>query len=60
MMKKVKKIRLNRETLRGLDNRSLIGAGGYQAVQTGQETANPTACAANSPCIDLDTRTCPP
>jgi len=59
MKKKVKKIRLNRETLRGLDNRSLSGAGGNVVVTQGTE--NPTACALNSNCaLCLDTRTCPP
>ena len=62
MKKKVKKIRLNRETLRGLDSQSLRGAGVYQAVvPTEQETATPTVCALNSNCaVCLDTRTCPP
>jgi len=58
MKKKVKKIRLNRETLRGLDSRSL-GAAGVNVVT--QETAAPTVCAINSNCAAcLDTRTCPP
>jgi len=57
MKKKVKKIRLNRETLRGLDSQSLRGA----ANAVTQETVAPTVCAVNSGCAAcLDTRTCPP
>jgi hypothetical protein len=56
MKKKVKKIRLSRETLRSLSGQSL------GAVTGGQETV--TLCNRDSYCITCplggDTRTCPP
>jgi hypothetical protein len=63
LKKKVKKISLNRETLRTLDNQLDAVAGG---VTTICGTKNPTACAPLSGCYTCDaceppgTRTCVP
>jgi hypothetical protein len=64
MKKKVKKISLNRETLRTLDGSNLRGV-------AGAATENPTRCDPNSNCVSCETcrlgcggtetaRTCPP
>lgn len=63
MKKKAKKISLNRETLRSLDQNLDAVVGGVTVLCA---TRNPTVCNVNSGCYSCDvceppgTRTCPP
>lgn len=63
LKKKLKKISLNRETLRSLDGENLEGVRGGATVGC---TRNPTVCNPNSGCYTcgvcdpVETRTCAP
>jgi hypothetical protein len=66
LKKKVKKISLNRETLRSLDGQNLGEVVGGVTLGPACATKNPTICNVNSGCISCDndcgpvTRTCAP